>query len=39
MKAGGTFDFSMVRFNYLWARKMFKQQLSNANLATRFDAR
>jgi predicted acylesterase/phospholipase RssA len=39
MKAGRAFDFSMVRFNYLWARKMFKQQLSNAKLATRFDAR
>jgi hypothetical protein len=38
MKAGRAFDFSMVRFNYLW-QKMFKQQLSNANLATRFDAR
>ncbi|MDQ3583144.1 MAG: patatin-like phospholipase family protein [Pseudomonadota bacterium] len=39
MKEGGAFDFSMVPFNYLWARKMFKEQLSNAKLATRFDAR
>jgi predicted acylesterase/phospholipase RssA len=39
MKVGRPFDFSMVPFNYLWARKMFKQQLSNAKLATRFDAR
>ncbi|MGH8626302.1 MAG: patatin-like phospholipase family protein [Gammaproteobacteria bacterium] len=39
MKEGTAFDFSMVRFNYLWARKMFKEQLSNAKLATRFEAR
>lgn len=38
MKEGGAFDFSMIRFNYLWARKMFKEQLSNAKLALRFDA-
>jgi predicted acylesterase/phospholipase RssA len=39
MKEGRAFDFSMVHFNYLWARKMFKEQLSNAKLATRFEAR
>jgi predicted acylesterase/phospholipase RssA len=39
MKVGTAFDFSVVRFNYLWARKMFKEQLSNAKLATRFEAR
>ncbi len=39
MKEGTAFDFSVVRFNYLWARKMFKEQLSNAKLATRFEAR
>lgn len=39
MKEGGAFDFSTIRFNYLWARKMFKEQLSNAKLATRFEAR
>jgi predicted acylesterase/phospholipase RssA len=38
MKEGTAFDFSVVRFNYLWARKMFKEQLSNAKLATRFEA-
>lgn len=38
MKEGGPFDFSTIRFNYLWARKMFKEQLSNARLATRFQA-
>jgi His Kinase A (phospho-acceptor) domain len=39
MKERRAFDFSVVRFNYLWARKMFKEQLSNAKLATRFEAR
>ena len=39
MKEGTAFDFSVVRFNYLWARKMFKEQLSNAKIATRFEAR
>ena len=38
MKEGGAFDFSAIRFNYLWARKMFKDQLSNAKLAARFEA-
>lgn len=38
MKIGGMFNFSLVRFHYLWARKMFKEQLSNAGLAKRFDA-
>ena len=39
MEYGGMFDFSYVQFNYLWARRAFKKQLSNAGLATRFDAR
>lgn len=39
LEFGGMFDFSYVQFNYLWARRSFKQQLSNAGLATRFDAR
>jgi predicted acylesterase/phospholipase RssA len=39
MQEGTAFDFSVVRLNYLWARKMFKEQLSNAKLATRFEAR
>ena len=39
LRYGGTFDFSYVRFNYLWARKAFKEQLTNAGLATRFDSR
>jgi len=39
MKEGTAFDFSVVRFNYLWARKMFKEQLSNAKIGTRFEAR
>ncbi len=38
-KEGGPFDFSVAKFNYLWARKMFKEQLSNAQLAIRFGAR
>ncbi len=38
IKEGGPFDFSTIRFNYLWARKMFKEQLSNAKLAIRFEA-
>jgi predicted acylesterase/phospholipase RssA len=39
MKEGTAFDFSVVRFNYLWARKMFKEQLSHAKIGTRFEAR
>ena len=39
LRYGGAFDFSYVRFNYLWARKAFKEQLTNAGLAARFDAR
>ena len=38
MKYGQMFDFGAVRFNYLWSRKRFKSQLSNAGLAKRFDA-
>lgn len=38
MKEGGAFDFSTIRFNYLWARKKFKEQLTNAKLALRFEA-
>jgi hypothetical protein len=36
---GGMLDFALVRPMYLWARRVFKEQLSNANLAARFDAR
>lgn len=36
MKYGGRYEFEMVRANYLWCRKRFKQQLSNAGLAARF---
>ena len=39
LRYGGLFDFSYILFNYLWARKAFKDQLSNAGLAMRFDAR
>jgi hypothetical protein len=39
MKKGTAFDFSMVRFNYLWARKLFEEQLCNPKLATRFEER
>lgn len=38
MKIAGMLDFTLVYFNYLWARKMFKEQLSNAGLGKRFDA-
>lgn len=36
---GGMLDFALVRLMYLWARRVFKEQLSNAHLAARFDAR
>jgi len=39
MEVGGMLDFGLARFHYLWARKYFKEQLSNARLAGRFDAR
>jgi len=39
MKYGSMFDFSMTGFNYLWARRRFKKQLSNAGIARRLDAR
>ncbi|MHC4429771.1 MAG: patatin-like phospholipase family protein [Planctomycetota bacterium] len=35
----GMFDFDAVRVNYLWARKVFKEQLSNARIGGRFTAR
>ena len=38
MEVGGMLDFSLVEFHYLWAREKFKEQLSNAHLAKRFDA-
>jgi predicted acylesterase/phospholipase RssA len=36
---GTMFDFERVRFLYLCARKAYKQQLSNAGLSLRFEAR
>ena len=39
IEAGSGFDFSSIRNNYLWSRKVFKEQLSNTGLAQRFDAR
>jgi predicted acylesterase/phospholipase RssA len=38
MKMAGMFNFALVYFHYLWARRMFKEQLSNAGLAKRFGA-
>ena len=35
---GGMMDFTMGRANYLICRKQFKEQLSNAGLASRFGA-
>jgi hypothetical protein len=35
---GGMLDFEFVSFNYLWCRKRFKEQLSNARLGMRFGA-
>ena len=39
LEHGGVFDFEYVLFNYLWARREFKEQLSNAGLALRFESR
>lgn len=39
MEVGGMFDFELLRFNYLWSRQRFKEQLSNAQLASLFSAR
>ena len=39
MKYGTMFDFEEVRFNYLWARDKFKEQLSNAGIGRRLEAR
>jgi NTE family protein len=38
MEHGGMYDFDAVRLNYLWCRKRYKQQLSNAGFAARFEA-
>ncbi|MHC4472532.1 MAG: patatin-like phospholipase family protein [Planctomycetota bacterium] len=38
IKYGGMLNFELVRFNHLWCRKRFKEQLSNARLGMRFDA-
>jgi hypothetical protein len=35
----GMFDLDQVRVNYLWTRKKFKEQLSNAQIGSRFVAR
>ncbi len=35
---GSMLDFSAFMINYLWSRKMFKEQLSNAKIAERFGA-
>jgi predicted acylesterase/phospholipase RssA len=35
---GSMLDFDSLFVNYLWSRKMFKEQLSNAKLVQRFDA-
>jgi predicted acylesterase/phospholipase RssA len=39
LRTGGTFDFENLKLHYLWSRKMFKEQLSNAKIAERFNAR
>lgn len=39
LQEGSDFDFSYIRNNYLAARQQFKEQLSNAGLGKRFDAR
>ncbi len=35
---GSMLDFDALFVNYLWSRKIFKEQLSNAKLVQRFDA-
>ena len=39
IKYGAGMDFEWIWFNYLWCRRKFKEQLSNAGLSRRFDAR
>jgi predicted acylesterase/phospholipase RssA len=39
LEIGGMFAGELLRFNYLWGRKRYKEQLSNAQLGGRFTAR
>jgi predicted acylesterase/phospholipase RssA len=39
MERGGMFEMEVVSFNYLWARRAFKEQLSNAGLPPRLYGR
>jgi hypothetical protein len=39
IRYGGMFNIGRMDFNMLWSRREFKQQLSNAGMAGRFEAR